>query len=109
MKQLLFQFCFGYAWLANEVGDNIAFTKLFKMRVVDCAIQNLNEKINNFKTILDGERYLSIDLPYLYKRALSILKSLNIETGRLQNIDREQRHCYYCLKSDIFSVDDECY
>ena len=43
---LLYQFGFGYAWLANEVGDTIAFTKLFKIRVVDCAIQNLNEKVN---------------------------------------------------------------
>ena len=79
IKQLLFQFGFGYAWLANEVGDTIAFTKLFKIHV-DCTIQNLNEKVNNssktlyhrnFKTLLDVERYLSIDLPYLYKRALS--------------------------------------
>ena len=107
-------------WLANEVGDTIAFTKLFKMRVVDCAIQNLNEKVNkssktlyhrNFKTRLDFERYLSIDLPYLYKIALSNFRcschSLNIETGRHQNIDRELRHCNYCLKSNIYSVEDE--
>jgi len=47
IKQSLFQFGFGYGWLANEVGDTIAFTKLFKIRVVDCAIQNLNEKVNN--------------------------------------------------------------
>ena len=69
-------------WLANELGDTIAFTKLFKIRVVDCAIQNLNEKVNkssktlyyrHFKTLLDVERYLSIDLPYVYKRALSTL------------------------------------
>ena len=38
IKQSLFQFGFGYGWLANELGDTIAFTKLFKMRVVDCAI-----------------------------------------------------------------------
>jgi len=69
----LFQFGFGYAWLANEVGDTIAFTKLFKIRVVECTIQNLNEKVNKssktlyyrkLKTVLDVERYLSIDLPY---------------------------------------------
>ena len=38
-------FGFGYAWLANEIGDTIAFTKLFKMRPVDYAIQNLDEKV----------------------------------------------------------------
>ena len=45
IKQLLFMFGFGYAWLANEIGDTIAFTKLFKMRPVDYAIQNLDEKV----------------------------------------------------------------
>ena len=108
------------AWLANELGDTIAVTKLFKIRVVDCAIHNLNEKVNkssktlyyrHFKTRLDVERYLSIDLPYLYKRALFNSRcsghSLNIETGRHQNIDRELKHCHYCLKSNIYSIEDE--
>ena len=37
---IVFQFGFGYAWLANEVGDTIdTFTKMFKMHVVDCTIQ----------------------------------------------------------------------
>jgi len=56
----------------------------------------------HFKTLLDVERYLSIDIPYLYKRALSNFRcsghSLNIETGR---------HCNYCLKSNIYSIEDE--
>ena len=46
IKQLLFKFGFRYAWLANEVGDNNAFTYLFKTRVADCAHQNPNEKVN---------------------------------------------------------------
>jgi len=116
IKQLLYQFGFGYAWLANEVGDTIAFTQLFKIRVVDFAIQNLNRSsktlyYRNFKTRLDVERYLSINIPYLYKRALSNFRcschSLNIETGRHQNIDRELRHCNYCSKSNIYSIEDE--
>ena len=65
IKQLLFQFGFGYAWLANEVGDTIAFTKLFKISVVDCPVQNLDKKVNNssktlytrnFKRLLDVEK-----------------------------------------------------
>ena len=51
------------------------------------------------------------DLPYLYKRALSNFRcsghSLNFETGRHQNIDRELRYCNYCLKSNIYSIEDE--
>jgi len=75
IKQLLFRFGFGYAWLANEVGDTIAFTKLFKIRVVDCAVQNLNKKVNNssktlynrnFKRLLDVEKYLSLCIKELY-------------------------------------------
>lgn len=32
------------SWLVNQVGDVIAFTALFKTHVVDCKLQNLNEK-----------------------------------------------------------------
>ena len=80
-------------------------------------MQTLNDKLNktcyyrHFKTLLDSERYLSIDLPYLYKKALSNFRHsghcLNIETGRRQQIDRELRFCSYCLGSDVFIVEDE--
>ena len=47
----------------------------------------------------------------MYKRALSNFRcsghSLNIETGRHQNIDRELRYYNYCLKSNICSIEDE--
>ena len=33
--------------------------------------------------------------------------SLNIETGRHQNIGRELRHCNYCLKFNIYNIEDE--
>ena len=120
IKCLLFKFGFGYAWLANEVGDVVAFTKLFNTRVADCALQNLNEKVNtssktlyykHFKTLLDTERYLSIDLPFLYKKSLSNFRCsghcLNVETGRHQHIEREFRFCAHCLKSNVYTVEDE--
>ena len=94
-------FGFGYAWLANEIGDTIALTKLFKMRPVDYAIQNLDEKvivqtkhciIENLKHVQMWKgMYVNIDLPYMYERALSNFRcsrnSLNIQTDRHRNID----------------------
>ena len=38
IKALLLQFGFGYAWLANEVGNVREFTKLFETRVGECAL-----------------------------------------------------------------------
>ena len=38
IKAFLFQFGFGYAWLANEGGNVREFTKLFETRVGECAL-----------------------------------------------------------------------
>ena len=51
---------FWTSWLANEVGDTIAFTKLFKIRVVDCAILNLNEKVNNSSKALYNRNFKTL-------------------------------------------------
>lgn len=120
VRGLLFQFGFGYAWLANEIGDISSFCVMFKQRVRDCAMQHLQESVNTssktihyrqFKSPLDVETYLCIDLPYMYKKALSNFRcsghQLKIETGRHLKIDREFRFCEFCLKSNVYSVEDE--
>ena len=93
VKTLLFRYGLGYAWLAVEIGDVSAFVELFKTRVKDCALQNLTEKLNTSSKTVYYRLYLSIDLPYLYKRALSNFRcsghNLNIETGKHLHIDRD--------------------
>ena len=65
-------------WLADEIGDVSAFVELFKTRVKESTLQNLTEKLNtssktvyyrHFKTMLNTERFLSIDLHNVYKKA----------------------------------------
>ena len=43
----------------------------------------------------------------MFNQILLVCLLLNIETGRHPNIDSELRHCYYCLKSTTYSVEDE--
>ena len=113
VKILLFRYGFGYAWLAVEIGDVSAFVELFKTRVKDCALQNLTEKLNTSSKTVYYRLYLSIDLPYLYKRALSNFRcsghNFNIETGRHLHIDRVLRFCDYCRTLDIQIVEDQLY
>lgn len=67
--QLLFETVSGFAWLANDVANVNRFFQIFKNSLRDCAIQNLQCKINespksiynkHFKSLLDVEKYLLI-------------------------------------------------
>ena len=120
VKRLLFQHGFGYAWIANNVGDMNGFISVFKNRLKDCSLQNLKSRIDesskaahyrHYKTLLDPERYLSLDMSYRVKRALSNFRCsghrLMIERGRHQNIDRDYRFCPFCLKRNVQTVEDE--
>ena len=80
VKQLLFEHGFGYAWVAGEVGNMTSFISMFKNRVKDCAIQKMQGFINSspkalhyrhFKSLLNPERYLSMDLPFVLKKSYS--------------------------------------
>ena len=120
VKHLLFEQGFGYAWLADGVGNINSFLLMFKNRLKDCSSQHLHEFINNsskalhyrhFKTVLNPERYLSMDLPYTLKKAFANFRcsshDLLIEKGRHMNIDREFRFCPICLKHNIYTIEDE--
>ena len=58
-----------------------------------------------FKTLLNVERYLSLDLSYKYRKAISNFRcsyhSLMIENGR------HLKYCFYCLKSNTYVIEDE--
>jgi hypothetical protein len=120
VKQLLFQYGFGYVWIYGDVGDINMFMQQFTSRLKDCCKQNLHENINTspkalsyklFKTNLTPETYLSISLSYIYKKILSNFRCsghrLMIERGRHLNIDREFRFCEFCLERNVYSVEDE--
>ena len=121
VKRLLYENGFGYVWLANEIGDAKTFLLSFKTRIKDCALQKLQAQVNDspkslyysqFKTMLNVERYLYLELPYLFKKTLSNFRcsghKLMVEKGRHLNINREYRYCNYCLSMrQVYVVEDE--
>ena len=77
---------------------------MFKQRIKDISIQNWCQRIMNspnathykhFKTNLDVEKYLSIDLNFESRKTLANFRfcshNLLIEKGRHLNIEREYR------------------
>ena len=120
VREFLYKYGFGYIWEANTIGDIYAFVKGFKQRLKYCCLQEWHSDVNDspnsiyyckFKLILELEAYLTLDLPYLYRKALANFRcsshSLMIEKGRHQNIDRDMRFCPLCLKQNVYSVEDE--
>ena len=80
----------------SEIIDNVFFFEdsLATLIIFICD----NYKL--FKTLLNPERYLSIDMPFLHKKAMARFRcsshKLKIEVGRHQNIERENRFCIFC-------------
>lgn len=120
IKSLLFQHGFGHVWIADSVGDTKAFLFMFKQRIKDISIQNWQSSINNspkaahykyFKSQLDTEKYLFIDLSFACRKALANFRcsshSLQIEKGRHANVEREYRFCPFCLERNVYTVEDE--
>ena len=80
VKSLLFQNGFGRAWMAKGEGNVCNFLNLFTRRLKDISLQNWHRQINDspkalhykhFKSQLDVEKYLSIDLSYICRKTLA--------------------------------------
>ena len=120
IKHMLFSLGFGYVWIAQDVGDPLMFLSSFKRRLIDCNIQKWNEGLNNtskaetyksFKTLLEPEKYLSLNLPFVMKSMLARFRTsthdLMIEKGRHIGLDRYLRHCPLCKRRNILIVENE--
>lgn len=112
VKHVLFRYGFGFVWISQEIGDTNMFLKLFKQRLIDCCTQQWYENITNssrcfhynkFKSLLNVERYLLIEIPFKHKKAFCNFRcsnhKLGIEIGRHNNIPREERLCTTCNDS----------
>ena len=119
IKKLLFEHGFGYAWIADSVGNTNVFLNTFTQRIKDISLQNWRESINSspkadyykfFKTHLDVERYLFTDLNYTCRKTLANFRcsghNLQIERGRHLNIEREYRFCPACLDRNVYVIED---
>ena len=120
VKDMLYGHGYGHAWLAQDVRSRFDFMKLLIERVNDRATISVLSQVENspkadhykhFKTQLNVERYLCVNLPFKLKRLLANLRcsghNLMIEKVRHQNIDRQFRCCPICLFNSDFHVEDE--
>ena len=108
-KNNSFENAFRYIWLSKNIGDSNIFLSNFKERIKDCALQKILTNIGlstkaefnrHYKTLLNTERYLSINSSHLKKRRLSNGRcsqyKLMIEKGRHLNINREFKYFRSC-------------
>ena len=80
VKHLSYLHGFGYVWLSQTAGSTEMFLSIFKQIVTDCKYQNWKEAINDssrcstykcFKTVLNSERYLSLNISYSLRKYLA--------------------------------------
>ena len=89
----------------------------FKQRISDCHMQNWSQSVNDssrchyyklFKTLLNTERYLSMNLPFKLRIAMSRFRcsshKLAVETGRHKKIPKELRICQYCHENRNLNI-----
>ena len=114
---MLFRYGFGFVWISQDVGDTDAFNSQIKQRIMDCASQNWFEDIatsgrrrlyKHFKTLLNVERYLTYDLPFYLRKAMSNFRCsnhfLNIKMCRRIGIDGDLRFCPYCENLETIEI-----
>ena len=120
IKHLLHENGFWFVWISDGVGDSSQFLKIFRQHLIDSSLQVLQRKIVDsskanyykyFKSLLNTERYLSIDMSLNNRRILSNFRCsshcLNIVKGRHKKIDHNLRFCDLCLERNIHVVEDE--
>ena len=121
VRTLLYTYGFGYARIAQEIGNENIFVSQFKVRLTDCMKQNWHSDINEsprcdsnkeFKTLLNVERYLSMDMQFYLRKAFARFRTsshkLSIEIGRHHNINRADRICIFCFnQNNTITIEDE--
>ena len=113
----MFLYGFGFVWVSYQVADIDVFISTFKQRLIDCHKQNWNHLIQDssrcihykeFKSLLNTERYLKMNLPAKYRQALLRFRcanhTLNVELVRQNKIPFEQHIYQFCFQNDNVSV-----
>ena len=98
------------------------FISQFKQRLTDCMTQRWHADISessrcdtykNFKSLLNVEKYLCIDIPFSLRKAFARFRcsshKFNIELCRHRGIDRADRVCLYCINNHNFLVVEDEY
>jgi hypothetical protein len=120
IKNLLFKYGFGIVYISQDIGNIDLFIINFKQRITDCCYQEWCESLNNssklssycsFKSLLEPEKYLFCITVRKFKIALSKFRcsnhKLEIEAGRINQIDIMDRICKYCELNGYSYVENE--
>ena len=120
VKNILYKYGFGYVFISQNIGNCDIFINSFKTRLMDCSVQEWSTGVNNnsklnyytiFKSMLEPEKYLSCIEIKKYKIALTRFRcsnhNLEIEIGRRQNINKQERLCKFCVKNGKNCIEDE--
>ena len=116
VRDKLLNLGFGDGWFRQSASDSYILP-LLKQRIQDQEKQNLfhilelSSKCSLYKNIVDNItlqyyllKYIPKDLRILLTRLRLSAHSLNVETGRYNNIARNQRLCLNC---DMHEIEDE--
>ena len=120
IRMFLYSHGFGYAWVAHEIANVPRFVTILSTRLKDMYtqlwLQGLEnspkaEQYKQFKSLLETEKYLNIDMNYKFRRILSRFRcsdhTLLIETGRHVNLERQDRLCPVCAKENMRQIETE--
>ena len=112
----MYKYGFGYIWEQPYNIDEQLFRAVFKQRLIDNAIQEWNDDLNNNRTMslyrlvknkFGYEKYLDLAKYKSYRQNITKIRmsshKLRIETGRYgrNRIDRNERLCQICNCGDI--------
>ncbi len=120
IRDILYQYGFGWVWENQGVPDQVAFIKLFSERIKDCELQVWSSDVQKlsklnlyciFKECRNEELYLTLPIPRRLRIDLARFRTsshkLEIEMGRHNNIAREDRLCKFCARYNIVAIEDE--
>ena len=117
LKQLLFSNSFGHVWISQEVGEEALILRAFTLWLQDIARQNWRADLesstklvtyNEYKSLLNIEKYLKVVQNYFICKQLAKLRTSNhdlmIEKGRHRGTEFMNRTFEQC---DMQQVEDE--
>ena len=109
VKNILFRNGFSYAWIHQEVGNEVEFLKSFVQRISDIYRQKWFLDINEspelstfaqFKFLPEPEKYLHVINSFWARKQLAKFSTSNhdlaIEKGRHAKLERHMRTCTMC-------------
>ena len=120
VKNMLYKYGFVYVWEQQENLNAPLFLEEFKLRISDCLAQEWHAEVERnkklgvyclFKTELKSEIYLDKVIGRHFRSALARFRcsnhSLEIEVGRRNRVETEDRLCKLCLANGIQYIENE--